>query len=101
MSLITNEQIANMTPEEVVAASQTRFSDEFGELVLEVDNRRMGSIVRRRRKLKRVHATAVATLMGLSKAQIHFLEIGRKRWDINLLQNYIDSVDSLYKVKEK
>ena len=81
--------------EDLVEEVTTKPSNKFGTLVLEIDHKLLGQKVRGYRLKNKVKAVLVAKELGLSKVQLHFMEIGRRQWDIKSLKKYIQSVDDL------
>jgi DNA-binding transcriptional regulator YiaG len=87
--------------EQFVRSSLTKPSNQFGELVLEVDHAILGKKVKNFRQDKGVKAIEVARKLGVSKVQLHFMEIGRKQWSIQSLKDYLLAVSFYLKNKKK
>ena len=70
-------------------------SSKFGNLVFEVDNKKLGRLAKDFREEAGVKAVDVSRRLNLSRAQICFLEGGTKAWDLKLLKRYLRAVREL------
>lgn len=82
----------NNKAKELIKLSLQKPSEAFGDLVFEVDHRFLGAKVKKYRQHYSVKAVNVAEQLGISKVQLHFLEIGRKQWSYKTLVDYLDAV---------
>lgn len=85
----------------IVATAQTKPSKEFGKLAFVVDHRKVGEMAAKFRLKRDIQAVRVAEILGLSRVQIHFMEQGKRRWSLKILNRYITAVNNLSKQKSK
>lgn len=88
------ERLISMSINEAVETAPDAL---FGPLLVTptVNHQRLGAILRSHRLQNRVQAKDVAEHMGLSKAQICFLEKGDRLWNLRLVTSYVEAVKEL------
>lgn len=84
----------------IVASALNQPSEQFGELVFEINHRHIGQNARVLREKYEIQAQEVARILKVSKVVLHFMETGRKQWDKSLLERYIKAVYLLKKQKK-
>lgn len=87
--------------ESLIDEATEKPSSQFGDLVYEIDHKRLGLLAKNMRKSKCIKAVDVARQLGISKVQLHFLEIGRKQWNIEVLRNYLRAIYSQNSQRKK
>jgi hypothetical protein len=72
-------------------------SENFGELVLEVDHEMLGQLARKHREQEGIKAVRIADALSISKCRLNFLETGYKRWTRDILRNYLSAVYTFHR----
>ena len=89
------------TAAKLVKKFNTLPSKRFGELVTEVNHEDMSAYIRKARIAKKITATSIAREMGMSRCEVHFLETGARKWNIEKLVKYISALNKVNKAKSE